>query len=120
MDNFILFILASVTAGEVWNNAGYFSDWIKNRNDPNWKGFDTKALRNDLLLGLFLGLGIIVYSSVVAGTANAITIPPITSAQTFISAVAGLFGIVAVVDKFVVGGIGRAVTLRKPKAPKEI
>ena len=116
VDNFILFILASVTAGEVWNNAGYFSDWIKNRNDPNWKGFDTRALRNDLLLGLFLGLGITVYSSIVAGTSNAITIPQITTVQIFIATVASLFGTVAVVDKFIVGGIGRAVTLRKPKA----
>lgn len=117
MDNYILFILASLVAGEVWNNVGYFSEWVNNRNNPQWTGFDKTKLRNDLLLGLLLGFGIVIYQALVAGTQLAITIPTITNSQTFIAAVGALFGVVAIVDKAIVGGIGKAVSmaLSKPK-----
>lgn len=118
MDNYILFILASLVAGEVWNNVGYFSAWVNNRNNPQWTGFDKTQLRNDLLLGLFLGFGIVIYQALVVGTQLAITIPTITNAQTFIFAVGGLFGIVAIIDKAVVGGLGRALSLALSKPKK--
>ena len=97
--NEYLAILAFVLAGLVWNNFGYFSAWRKYKDSPDWKGFETKKLRDDLILGLILGVGAYLYG-VYQGELG-----DISTLQAFIGAVIGGFGAVAAVDKLIVGGI---------------
>lgn len=98
--------VACVVAAELWNNFGYFKEWRINKNNPKWKGFNKKAMRNDLILGVCLGIGVQAYQYVVAGTIAAINIPQITDFITFAAAVGALWGVVAFVDKVFVGGFG--------------
>ncbi len=91
---------ALVLSGLVWNNFGYFSAWRKNHNNPDWKGFDKSKLRNDLILGLVLGGGSVVYTIFTNGDFT-----PINTAQEFLVAIGAGFGIVAAVDKFIIGGL---------------
>lgn len=93
-------IIALTLSGLVWNNFGYFSAWRKNHNNADWKGFDKKKLRNDLILGALLGGGTVVAVIVQNGDFT-----PITTIQEFLLAIAGGFGIVAAVDKFIIGGL---------------
>lgn len=95
----LLVILALVTSGLVWNNFGYFSAWRKYRNDADWLGFDRKKLRDDLILGGILGVGSYLYGVYQGGLID------IGTLQEFIGAVIAGFGLVAAVDKFIVGGI---------------
>jgi hypothetical protein len=97
--NELLIILALTTSGLVWNNFGYFSAWRKYKNTPDWQGFDKKKLRDDLILGSVLGIGSYLYG-VYTGS-----LLEVNNLQTFIGAVIGGFGLVAAVDKFIVGGI---------------
>jgi len=97
--NELLVVLAMTTSGLVWNNFGYFSAWRKHKDDDDWDGFDKKKLRNDLILGAILGVGSYFYGTF---TGNLIDI---ADANQFIGAVIGGFGLVAAVDKFIVGGI---------------
>ena|SRR3990167_2863307 len=92
-------ILAFIMAGLVWNNFGYFSAWRKYKDTPEWEGFDKKKLRDDLILGLILGIGAYLLG-VYQGELTSIT-----SMQMFIGAVIAGFGTVAAVDKLIVGGI---------------
>jgi hypothetical protein len=103
--NSILFVLAAIIAAELWNNFGYFQEWRLHRNDPNWTGFDKKALKHDLLLGLCLGVGAIVYQQATVNTPIGFNIPDYTSFAIFVASVSALFGSVAAVDKVFVGGI---------------
>ena len=92
-------ILAFIIAGLVWNNFGYFSAWRKYKDTPEWEGFDKKKLRDDLILGLILGIGAYLLGVYQGELSN------ITSMQMFIGAVIAGFGTVAAVDKLIVGGI---------------
>ena len=92
-------ILAFIMAGLVWNNFGYFSAWRKYKDTPEWEGFDKKKLRDDLILGLILGIGAYLLGVYQGELSN------ITSMQMFIGAVIAGFGTVAAVDKLIVGGI---------------
>ena len=92
-------ILAFIIAGLVWNNFGYFSAWRKYKNTAEWEGFDKKKLRDDLILGLILGIGAYLLGVYQGELSN------ITSMQMFIGAVIAGFGTVAAVDKLIVGGI---------------
>lgn len=96
----ILPITALVLSGLTWTLFGYFSSWRKNHKDPNWGGFEAKKLRDDLILGLILGVGSVIYVIATEGDVS-----PIASAQGFILAIQGGFGVVAAVDKLIVGGI---------------
>jgi len=97
--NEYLTILAFVLAGLVWNNFGYFSAWRKYKDSSDWVGFDKRKLRDDLIIGLVLGVGAYLYG-VYQGELG-----DISTLQAFIGAVIGGFGIVAAVDKLIVGGI---------------
>ena len=97
--NEYLAILAFVLAGLVWNNLGFLSAWRKYKDTPDWTGFETKKLRDDLILGLILGVGaylLNVYNGELVS---------ITSLQSFLSVVVAGFGTVALVDKLIVGGV---------------
>ena len=96
----ILPVIALVISGLVWNNFGYFSALRKNHNNPEWKGFEFAKLRNDLILGLILGVGAVVLTIAVDGI-----FPPITTAQEFLLTIWSGFAAVAAVDKFIVGGL---------------
>lgn len=100
LETIILPIAALSLSGLVWNNFGYFSAWRKNHNNPDWKGFDKKKLRNDLILGALLGVGAIIAAIIQNGDFT-----PIVTAQEFLLAIAGGFGLVAAVDKFIIGGL---------------
>lgn len=97
---YILPIAALILSGLVWNNFGYFSAWRKNHNNKDWKGFEKSKLRNDLILGAILGGGTIVYTIIAQGELTAIN-----TAQEFLVAIGAGFGLVAMVDKFIIGGI---------------
>lgn len=108
--NMIVFIVACITAGEAWNNFGYISDWRKNRNNPNWAGFDKKSLKHDLLLGFVLGIGLVIYQAVtvgvkIAGTPIGFEIPEYTTFQVFVQSVISMIPAVVAVDKVLVGGV---------------
>ena len=96
----ILPILALIGSGFAWTIAGYIPAWRNRKNNPDWKGFEPKKLRDDLLLGLTLGVGSLVYMAV-TNTPYSI----ITNVNEFLIAVGAGFGIVAAVDKLFVGGI---------------
>ena len=91
-------ILALIASGLTWTTAGYLKDWRKNHNNPDWKGFDKKSLRNDLLLGAFLGGGAVLTSAALGQT-----LPAITTINEFVIAVSAGFGLVAAFDKYVIG-----------------
>jgi len=95
----ILPVTALILSGCTWSLFGAFSNWRKLHGTPEWKGFDFKRLRNDAILGLVLGGGSVVYAIINN------TLLPIATAQEFFLAIGAGFGIVAAVDKFIVGGI---------------
>ena len=97
--NEYLSILAFVFAGLVWNNIGYLSAWRKYKNTAEWTGFDKRKLRDDLILGLILGVGAYLVG-VYQGE-----LVDIQTLQTFIGVVVGGFTAIAFVDKLIVGGI---------------
>ena len=97
--NELLIILAFIIAGLVWTSFGYLSNWRKHKDDIDWNGFDKRKLRDDALLGLALGVGAYLLGSYYGELVD------ITSLQMFIGAVIANFGIVAAVDKIIVGGI---------------
>ncbi len=97
-------ILALITSGFVWTMGGYVKEWKTKHTDKSWKGFDKISMRNDLILGAVLGVG-----SVIAAAATNTTLPAITNFYEFAGAVSVGFGFVAMVDKYIVGGLfGRA------------
>ena len=95
----LLIILALAASGLTWTLGGYLSAWRKRESNPDWNGFEVKKLGADVLLGLILGLG-----AYILGSYNG-NLTDITSLQTFIASVAGGFGLVAAVDKFIIGGL---------------
>ena len=113
--NYLIFILNALAAAEAWNNAGYITEWRKYRNDPTWTGFDKKALKHDLILGAVLGIGVVIYVAASAGTNFEVKIPEYTSFSVFISFGVVLFGLVALIDKYIVGGF-LAIDSRTPTA----
>jgi len=95
----LLIILALTISGLTWTLGGYLSAWRNRAQNPDWVGFEPKKLRDDAILGLILGIG-----SYIVGTYNG-GLTDITSLQTFIGVVAGGFGLIAAVDKFIVSGL---------------
>ena len=96
----ILPILALITSGFAWTMGGYVKEWKTKHKDPTWKGFDKKSMRDDLILGAILGVG-----SVIAAAATNTPLPAITNFYEFAGAVSVGFGFVAMVDKYIVGGL---------------
>lgn len=93
-------ILALICSGFVWTMGGYFSNWRKNHNNPEWSGFHIPSLRNDLILGAVLGVSAIVATFIIDGSLR-----PIADFAEFTVAVGAGFGVVAIVDKYIVGGL---------------
>jgi len=100
MLEYILFVGAALSAGLTWTGFGYLNAWRKHRNEPDWTGFNKKKLRNDAVLGVLLGIGVIIYQAYQGNP-----VPAITDFISFVAVAGGLSGTVAVVDKFFVGGI---------------
>ena len=93
-------IFAFILSGLTWTLFGYFSEWRKNHQNQDWGGFDTKSLRNDLILGLILGVGSIIYTVMNSGVLTSID-----TAQAFFAAIVAGFPAIVAVDKFIVGGL---------------
>ena len=91
--------LTFILSGMLWTSGGYIAAWRKNHNDPNWKGFNLTSLRNDIILGAVLGGGGAIYS-IMQGTEVIIS-----TAQEFFLAIGSNTAIIALVDKFIVGGL---------------
>lgn len=96
----ILPIIALVASGFTWTMGGYVSSWRKNHTDPKWTGFEPAKLRNDLILGGVLGGVSVLYTIFTDGT-----FAPIQTAQDFLIAIVAGTSVVALVDKFIIGGI---------------
>lgn len=102
LETIILPIMALILSGLTWTLFGAFSNWRKTHGTPEWKGFDLSKLRNDAILGLILGVGTIIATILTSQDGN---LTSIATAQEFIIAIAAGFGLVAAVDKFIIGGI---------------
>ena len=100
LESIALPVIALILSGLTWTGFGYFSSWRKNNKNPEWKGFNMKALRDDLILGAILGVGSVVLTTFTSGD-----LTPILTAQDFLIAISAGFGLVAAVDKLIVGGI---------------
>lgn len=101
IETIILPILALILSGLTWSLSGALADWRKNHGTPDWKGFDFGKLRNDLILGLVLGVGSVVYATMVE------ELTPIATAQEFFIAIGAGLSIVVLVDKLIIGGIAK-------------
>lgn len=93
-------VIALVLSGLTWTMFGYFSAWRKNHTNEDWQGFEPKKLRADLLLGFVLGIGSVGATILLDGD-----LTPIATAQGFLLAIQAGFGVVAAVDKFIIGGL---------------
>jgi len=96
----VLPILALLGSGFAWTMGGYLSAWRKNHTDPKWEGFNKRKMRDDLVLGGMLGGISVVYTVFTDGQFTAIN-----TAQDFLIAIVAGTSIVALVDKYIVGGI---------------
>ncbi len=105
IDPYIGAIIVTVLAGITWTCFGYLNAWRKNHQNEDWKGFDKVKLRNDAILGGILGVATILAAPIVAGTALAYNLPVVDSFESFVLGVAAMIGPIAIVDKFLVGGV---------------
>lgn len=105
MENIAMFLVVATLAGLGWTMIGYAANWKKHRNDPNWEGFDKKSMRNDAIVGVVLGVAIVILQPVSAMIGYEYSIPVITDYNSFILGIAGLWPVVAIVDKLFVGFI---------------
>jgi len=96
-----LAVTSFILAGLLWTTAGYVKNWRENHNNPDWKGFDKKSLRNDLILGLILGIGGVIYA-IIEGDLETWVVP---TAQEFFQSIGANVAAVALVDKLFIGGI---------------
>jgi len=97
---YVLPVIALLFSALTWTMFGYFSAWRKNHNKPEWEGFDKSKLRTDLILGLVLGIASVMATIFLEGD-----LTPILTAQGFLFAIQAGFGVVAMVDKFIIGGL---------------
>lgn len=93
-------VIALLLSALTWTMFGYFSAWRKNHNKADWQGFEPKKLKADLLLGLVLGVASVIATIFLDGD-----LTPILTAQGFLLAIQAGFGVVAMVDKFIIGGL---------------
>lgn len=100
-----MFLVVATLAGLAWTMSGYVANWRKNHNKPEWEGFDLKSMRNDVIVGVVLGIGIVVFQPISAMIGYVYSIPVITDFNSFILGIAGLWPVVAVVDKLFVGTV---------------
>jgi len=103
MYEYIFFFIAAVSAGMTWTLSGYVAEWRKHHKDPDWQGFDLKSLRDDTILGGVLGIAVVILQPVSVALGSGYDIPTIENFPTFATAVFGLYGTVAIVDKWLVG-----------------
>ena len=100
-------ILAFVIAGLVWSFSGFVKDYVQHVKfaqsnprgtaDPNWNGFDTNLAKNDLLLGLGLGIAAFFLNSY-----NGAVTVDVSTLHNWVAVVVGAFGVVALVDNYIV------------------
>lgn len=100
-----LALAAFLVGGIEWSIGGYVkalrahNDIVKKTGkDPDWKGFQLNRLKDDVLVGLFIGVFVFMMTAVS-------NVPQITDVATFIVAVQFAVGIIAPFDQFFVGGV---------------
>lgn len=107
LDSGAIYLAVFIVAGVVWSLSGYINGIRAHANferanpgqkDPDWQGFQTKAMRDDVFIGLILGF----IAFAVNGTAN---LPAITTIQAFAGAVVASYGLIGITDKIGVGAI---------------
>ena len=98
-----LIFAAFMVGGVEWSTSGFASALrahqkiIKaGQTDPTWKGFEGKKLKDDMYIGMFLG--------VIAFLTSSIANLHITDAGSFLVVVQFAYGTIGATDKFIVGG----------------
>jgi len=105
MESIVVFLIVATLAGLTWTLSGYLANWRKNHKNPEWGGFDLKSLRNDAILGAVLGVAVVVIQPVSVALGTPYDVPVVVDFNSFIGAIFGMYPVVAVVDKFLVGFI---------------
>ena len=103
MYEYVLFFIVAVLAGLTWTMSGYLNNWRKNHNNENWEGFNLKSMRNDAILGSVLGVAVVLIQPISVAIGSPYEIPIITDFPSFVMGIFGMYPIVGLVDKFVVG-----------------
>ena len=103
-------VLAFVLAGLLWSGSGIVQGYRKHvafvaanpkgTVDPNWSGIDRQAVKDDVILGT--GLGLVAFF---VNAYNGSVTVDISTLKAFTTVVVGAFGVVALVDKWVIAGI---------------
>lgn len=103
-----IYFATFVVAGIVWSLSGFINGIRAHANyekahpqgppDPDWRGFNPSAMKDDVFIGLILGAIAFVMNS-------AASMPNIGDAQTFIAAVLSAYGLIGLTDKVAVGAI---------------
>lgn len=102
-----LYLAVFIVAGVSWSLSGYINGIRAHANfekanpgqkDPDWQGFQPKAMRDDIFIGLILG----VVAFLVNGSGS---LPQINTVQAFVAAVIGSYGLIGITDKVAVGAI---------------
>lgn len=103
-----IYLATFIAAGVLWSLSGFINNIRNHANydrahpngpaDPDWKGFQAAAMRDDVFIGLILG----VVAFILNGTNAA---PTINSVQTFLTALVASYGLIGLTDKIGVGAI---------------
>lgn len=107
LDSGAVYLAVFIVAGVTWSLSGFINGIRAHANfekanpgqkDPDWNGFNPKAMRDDIFIGLILGF--------VAFLVNGSTsLPPITTLQAFAGAVIASYGLIGLSDKIFVGAV---------------
>jgi uncharacterized membrane protein len=103
MQEIVLFLIVAVLGGLTWTLSGYLNNWRKNHNNPDWTGFDFKLMTNDAILGVVLGAAVVIIQPISTAIGTPYDVPVITDFGTFIVGIFGMWPIVGMVDKFIIG-----------------
>lgn len=107
LDSGFVYLAVFIVAGVTWSLSGFINGIRSHANfekanpgktDPDWNGFQPKAMRDDIFIGLILG----VVAFLVNGSSS---LPTIDTAQAFAAAVIGSYGLIGITDKIAVGAI---------------
>lgn len=106
-----IYLVIFIAAGVTWSLSGYTNGIRSHANylqahggqnippDPDWRGFDPTAMKDDVFIGTILG----VISFVTNASTG--TIPAIDSMPTLFAALISAYGLIGVTDKVGVGAI---------------
>lgn len=107
LDSGAVYLAVFIVAGVTWSLSGFINGIRAHANfekanpgqkDPDWTGFNPKAMRDDIFIGLILG----TVAFFMNGTAS---LPHIDTAQAFAAAVVASYGLIGITDKVAVGAI---------------